>query len=388
MVNNTQTENKGISEEYEQYTDKYFLRSKQILKEKGINPIVRYQVFARRDIDVLKGVDEAVDFIKDVAGEKVKIYVLRDGQKYRAKEPIMKLEGRVQDLIDLETVYLQILSGNLTGEIDFNEIRKNARAVVKSAQDKPVYYAGARHYHYKDDGRIAKICQEEGFAGCSTDIGAKAWNSKGMGTIPHALILSYAAYMDEQGIQGNPTVEAIKGFDDVISKEVPRIILLDTFNREITDAIESAKAVPSLKGVRVDTCGENYAQGVMPMYDEEYGISNDLGEDYFFRGYHNSRGVCIAGVWALRRSLDEAGFKDLEITVSSGFNKDKTQAFMEANAFYRQPIFNGVLTGSLSKPISTTSDICTYFNENKGLWLPMSKVGRSETPSKRLEERG
>ena len=34
-------------ENIEQYTDKYFLRAKQILEQENINPIVRMQVFAR-----------------------------------------------------------------------------------------------------------------------------------------------------------------------------------------------------------------------------------------------------------------------------------------------------------------------------------------------------
>jgi nicotinic acid phosphoribosyltransferase len=56
------------------------------------------------------------------------------------------------------------------------EIRNKARAIVQSAQGKLVYYFGARHFAPELDEGIAKICQEEGFIGCSTDIGAKAWN--------------------------------------------------------------------------------------------------------------------------------------------------------------------------------------------------------------------
>ncbi len=370
-----------LNEVYPEYTDKYFLRAKKILEKEGINPVVRYQVFARQDIDILEGVDEAVDFIKQVAGDKAKVYALRDGQNYKAKEPIMKIEGRVQDLIDIETVYLGILSGNFTGKINFNEMRKKARAVFNAAEGKPVHYFGARHFAPQSDERIAKICQEEGFAGTSTDIGAKAWNAKGGGTIPHALILTYAAYIQEQEIKRNPTVEAAKGFDKNIDEKVPRIILIDTFNREIDDTIATAKAVPSLAGARIDTCGENYAQGLM----NTQLLDLDVNPKYL-RG----KGVTIAGNWALRRALDEEGFGDLEIVVSSGFNEEKTAAFLKADKAYQEKfgktLFDSIGTGSLAKPIMTTSDICAYFSEKKNKWVPLSKKGRYEIPTKRLEE--
>ncbi len=381
MVNKTLIQNKRLIKDYQQYTDKYFLRSKQIFEAENINPIVRYQVFAREDIKELKGINEAVDFIKGVVGDKVKIYTLRDGQSYKAKEPIMKLEGHAQNLIDLETVYLEILSGRLLEDIDLNEARRKARAVVQYAKEKPVFYLGARHFAPELDEKIAKICQEEGFAGCSTDVGAKAWNAKGFGTVPHASILTYAAYMQENNIQRNQTVESAKGFDKIIDKQVPRIILVDTYNKEIDDSIATATAVPNLTGVRIDTCGENYAQGAKEIVLPQLNVNPK---------YLRGKGVKIAGVWALRKALDKKGFEDLEIIVSSGFNEKKTKAFIKADRVYqevyRKPLFNSIGTGSIAKSISTTSDICAYFNENKGIWLPMSKVGRSETPSKLLRE--
>lgn len=381
MVIDTRTKKQGLIEEYREYTDKYFLRSKQILEEECINPIVRYQVFARRDINELEGVNKTTDFIKERTWGKVKVYALRDGERYKAKEPIMKIEGRVQDLIDLETVYLSILSGRLTGEINLDKVREKAKAIFNAANGKPLYYFGARHFAPELDGRIAKICQEEGFVGCSTDMGAKAWNAKGNGTVPHALVLTYAAYMNEQGLEGNPTVEAAKAFDRNISKRVPRIILVDTFNREIDDTIATARAIPNLVGARIDTCGENYAQGARKIQLPRLDVDPK---------YLQGKGVTIAGNWALRRALDVNGYGDLEITVSSGFNERKTAAFIEADKayqeFYGKPLFDSIGTGSLAKPVMTTSDIVAYYSERKGKWVPLSKKGREEKPSKRLRE--
>ena len=187
--------------------------------------------------------------------------------------------------------------------------------------------------------------------------------------------------MQEQGIEGNPTVETAKAFDRNIDQKVPRIILLDTFNREINDTIATARAVPNLAGARIDTCGENYAQGSgniqMP--------NLDINSKYFV-----GKGVTVAGNWALRRALDNAGLGNLEITVSSGFNEKKTAAFVEADRVYQEiygkPLFDSIGTGSFAKPVMTTSDIVAYFSESKNQWVSLSKKGRGETETGRLEE--
>lgn len=373
---------KNLNENYEKYTDKYFLRARQILESEGINPKVRYQIFARIP-GIVKGMSDAVNFIKSMTGDRAKIYALRDGQEYNACEPLMKLEGRVQDLVELETIYLGLLAGELTGNIDMVEVRKKARNIKNAAEDKAVLYFGARHFAPELDERIAKICQEEGFVGCSTDIGARAWNTKGEGTIPHALILSYNAYLRENNIEGNATVEAAKGFDRNISESVPRIVLIDTFNREITDSLETAVALPNLAGVRIDTCGENYAQGSRE-------TENKLSKLDIAGKYLRGKGVTIAGTWALRKALVENEYKNISLVVSSGFNAEKTTAFMKADKIFQQkyniPLFTAIGTGSISNPIMTTSDIVAYFSEKYDKWLPNSKVGRYEIESKRLEE--
>ncbi|MDO8622763.1 MAG: nicotinate phosphoribosyltransferase [archaeon] len=375
-----QKNNISITRDYLYFTDKYFPRTRQILEAEGINPLVRYQAFVRKP-GVVNGVDEAVDFIKNVSGDKVKVYALRDGNSYDSCEPLLKIEGRVQDLVNLETVYLGIISGALTNNVNMNEVRQKARDIFNAAQGKPILYMGARHFDYSLDEEIAKICQEEEFIGCSTDIGAKAWNAKGLGTTPHALVVSYASYMDENNLAGNPTVEAAKGFDRNIDKNVSRIMLVDTFNREITDTLETARAVPNLAGVRIDTCGENYTQGSVGLELPEL----DVPEKYL-RG----KGVTIASVWGLRKILVEQGYGNLGQVVSSGFNAEKTKAFLKADKAFQEmygfPLFTLIGTGSIANPTMATSDIVAYFNEKQGEWKEMHKVGRSEIQTSRLEK--
>jgi len=368
---------------YQSYTDKYFLRTKQILKAENINPIVRSQVFARKNIDSLTGVNEGLAFIKSEA-PNIKVYSLRDGQSYTPEEPIMKLEGRVQDFVDLETVYLGIMSGKLTGPLDFKDIREKARAIRQAAGNKVLSYFGARHFGYWDDVNIATICQEEGWDSCSTDVGAEAWNQKGGGTTPHAAFLAMKAYMQENNIQGNPTVEFMKLFDKNIDPNVARIVLGCTFNRELSDVIETVKVLPNLAGTRIDTCGENYTEGIKDITLPDF-PKLDVNSKYL-----TGRGVTIASVWGLRQGLDNAGLGNLSLIVSSGFNELKTPAFMKADKKYQEmydkPLFDVIGSGSVARPIMTTSDICAYFSEKDNIWKPLSKVGRAELPSNRLEE--
>lgn len=372
----------AMESSYQEYTDKYFLRGKQILQIEGINPIVRYQTFARKDIESLVGVDESVDFIKGTLGNKVKISALRNGQSYTSGEPISKYEGRAQDLFDLETVSLGTNSGKLTGALNMNEVRLAARAIREVADSKKVYYGGARHFSPEDDEIISRICYEEGFDGCSTDIGAKAWNSQGMGTIPHAGILVMKAHMLENNLPGNSTVEYLKAFDRNIDPSIPRFTLPDTFNKEIDDTIECAREVPSLVGSRLDTGGSNYSQGSRFIELPKINIPGD---------YLRGKGVTVASIWALRRALAKEGLSDrIQGMISSGFNAKKTNAFIEADRIYQdmygEPLFTSILTGSIAKPIMTTSDIVAYFSEKKGLWVPLSKVGRGEKQTNRLED--
>jgi nicotinate phosphoribosyltransferase len=368
--------------DYQQHTDKYFLRSKLILQKENINPLVRYQVFVRKDIDCLMGIDKAVAFVKEHAPE-AKVYSLKDGQYCAANEPIMKIEGKVQDLIDLETVYLGHISGGLTGPLKSSTIYHNAYGIVKAAHEKPVIYFGARHFGPENDLMITSICKEAGFVGCSTDCGAKNWDSYGVGTVPHALILAVFADMLEKGNGCNPSVITAELFDRHIEKIHSRVMLIDTFNTEISDTIDCMKQLgDKVQGVRIDTCGENISEGSDIAY--QFMPSTLLNQKYSY-----GNGVTISAVWALRLALLKNGLKKT-ITVSSGFNPEKTAAFYEADAIfqymYNTPLFDNIGTGSMyPSVIMATSDIVAYYSEEDKKWLEHHKVGRGENPSKRLK---
>jgi len=270
------------------------------------------------------------------------------------------------------------LEGHLNNEQQyFEKIFYKAQAIVQAAEDKPVKYFGARHYHWFADSYIGAMCKIAGFDGASTDKGAEPWGQKGFGTIPHALILSYAAC-----IEGNPTVNATLGFDKYMDSKIPRVALIDTYNKEIDDSIATAQALEGrLSGVRIDTCGSNTTQ-----YSKKY--IDEVCELVPESEYRSGKGVTITSVWTLRRELDKAGFEDVSIFVSSGFNEYKTAVFVEADKIYQEkfgrPMFDAIGTGSIAKPKMATADIVQYFDSENKVWIDNSKVGRGYKPNKNL----
>jgi nicotinate phosphoribosyltransferase len=84
-----------------------------------------------------------------------------------------------------------------------------------------------------------------GCDGVAVELAAKRLGIPASGTIPHALAL----------ILGS-TAEAAKAFDEVISPDVRRTILVDTFDDEKFGALIAARAIPdSIYAVRLDTPG-------------------------------------------------------------------------------------------------------------------------------------
>ncbi len=84
------------------YTDKYFLRSYEILKKENLNPYVRAQIFIRKGPGILYGIKESLDFIKsnsNIESNGGHIYTLLDGMEYKSLETIMIIEGYILDII-------------------------------------------------------------------------------------------------------------------------------------------------------------------------------------------------------------------------------------------------------------------------------------------------
>ena len=323
------------------YTDKYFVRTRNVLLAENKHSSVVMQVFTR-DKGIICGVDEAAAIIKTCSDnpEKIKIMALHDGDRIEKNETVMTIEGDYSAFAHLETIYLGVLARG-------SSVATAVREVVDAAGDKPVLFFSSRFDYYATqsiDGYAALVA---GASGVSTDANGLIMDVEGVGTIPHALIAVY---------NGN-TVEACRAFYENTPEDVNLIALVDFHNDCIGTSLEVARRFGrKLWGVRCDTAGDLRDRSVTP-----------VGRD--------SLGVCPELVYTLREALDREGFSWVKIVVSGGFTAEKVKNFIELGV-----PFDAVGVGSyfFRKRIDFTADIVMVEGR------PMAKVGRRYNPNPRM----
>jgi nicotinate phosphoribosyltransferase len=222
--------------------------------------------------------------------------------------------------------------------------------VVEAAQGKPIFYFPARHDHWlvqTGDGWAAHVA---GAIGVSTDAQASWWGGTGVGTVPHALIAAY----------GGDTVTAAQAFAARFKDEMNITVLVDWDNDCPRTAVDVARALgPDLWGVRLDT--------------SESLVDRSLWGQM---GGYDPRGVNPQLVENTRRALDEAGFPDVRIVVSGGFNAERIERFEAAGV----PVdAYGVGSSLIRGQNDFTADVVIVDGK------PCAKVGRQFSPNPRLE---
>lgn len=341
------------------YSDTYFNRAREILERDGYHPRVRMQVF-QRTYAVLCGIDEALAILRLCTGHEAAgawvdgwpalgVRALHDGDQIAPFEPVLTIEGDYALFAHLETCYLGVLSRR-------TRIATNAREIVSAADGKEVLFFPARFDHHQmqtGDGYAAYI---SGALGVSTDANAEWWGSRGMGTVPHALIAAY----------GGDTVLATQKFAEYIDPSVHVISLVDFDNDCVATSLAVARALGDrLWGVRLDTSGTL--------------VDTSLWSQM---GTFVPTGVVPQLVRNVRTALDAAGYPNVRIVASGGFDPPKIRAFeaedVPVDAYaVGSAFFDG--TGRFD----FTADIVAL--ERDGAWTECHKVGRTERSHARLE---
>jgi nicotinate phosphoribosyltransferase len=335
---------------------------------------VRAQVFLREDVGSVSGLHEAIGMIRKYSNffaNGGRIFSLQDGDSAQNKEVIFQLEGRIQDVILLETVLLGIISSRTSEgqgiKLDFEGIEKRVKAIIALVGARPVYYFGARHWHYLQDAMISKCVIKAGALSCSTPNGATEADVYAVGSIPHALQVVFAWKYG----YSLASVESLRAFDELISQDVPRVALIDFTNQEIDDALSCARALGNkLSAVRVDTSGDCIMQGADPS------VSSD---------WSTGHGVTVSGVQALRTSLDENGFSFVNIMLSSGFGDlRKVKRFLDAEKDLGMILFNSLGVGNIFNCVVATMDIVGVGQDLSSI-TPIAKAGRGFQSNSRLK---
>jgi nicotinate phosphoribosyltransferase len=329
------------------YSDKYFVRARDVLARAGRNPCVTLQVFQKRSA-WLAGMDEAIAILKlcmtaGYAWGDLEVRALRDGDAITPYETVMTITGPYVAFAHLETLYLGVLARR-------TRVATNTRMVVEAAWPKPVMFFPARFDHWlvqTGDGYAAHIV---GAIGASTDAQASWWGSEGIGTVPHALIAAF----------GGDTVAATRAFADTMPEDAKVISLVDFENDCVGTSLAVARALEErLFGVRLDTSETMVDRSVVPQMSD-----------------FDPRGVNARLVRNVRDALDAEGFRHVQITVSGGFDADKIRRFETEGV----PVDSyGVGSSLFRGGFDFTADVVLV--EGK----PGAKAGRRYRPNPRLE---
>ncbi len=356
------------------YTDSYFNLTRQIVSDHG-DKTVTYAVFMRRPVTLAARL--ATEWLEMMATSRkadFKIELLhKEGAWVGAGEPLLYITGKMSQLVDLETIFLQRLGSACVAAYnayqmcvelpDVAFLAMDARHCAGSEMAELMAY-GASVGSNKAQAKVGA----KGFLGCAADATASYFGQKtGMGTMPHALI----------GYAGN-TLDAAKMFHHSFPDR-PLTVLVDYFGQERDDALEVATHFRNLAeqgqlSVRLDTHGGRFLQGLDTQ--SSYAVL-ERNVPEAIRGYRSESelknlmgtGVSAAAVWYMREELDKAGFKKVKIVVSSGFGPDKCRVFSLAKAPVDVVGTGSFLPEKWSETYATT-DIIEYDGQ------PRVKVGR------------
>jgi nicotinate phosphoribosyltransferase len=220
--------------------DSYFHRTMQILRARGLEdtPVHAELAYKTSDPDewfVVAGLDEVAYLLDSV---DVDARAVPEGTICRPHEPILTLSGPYGAFAEQETAILGLLcqaSGVATG----------AARCRLAAGEKPVVSFGARRMHPAVTPMIERAAYLGGCDLVAVDLAVGRLGIPATGTTPHALVLVLGS-----------TAEAARAFDEIMEPEVPRTIIIDTFDDEKFGALLAARAIPdSIYAIRMDTPG-------------------------------------------------------------------------------------------------------------------------------------
>jgi len=304
-------------------TDIYFARTVKILRAKNKRVKVRMEFHTMKlppgyEWAVYAGLEEVVNLL---VGKPISLYSLPEGTLFKAGEPLMIIEGFYDDFAVYETPILGIVR-------HYSSIATKAARVKKAAGDRSVLFFGLRALHpalAPMADRAAYIGGVDAVSGVASE---KYLGLKPVGTMPHALIIVYG-----------DQVEAWKAFDEVIEKDVPRVMLVDTFYDERAEALMAAEALgDKLYGVRLDTPSSR-------------------------------RGDIRAIVEEVRWTLDIHGYRNVKIVLSGGVDEETIARLRDI-----VDVFGVGTSIAFPQSVDISADIVEVYSD--GVWKPLTKRGK------------
>ena len=220
--------------------DSYFHRTMEVLRSRGLEDAPVHAELAYKTSDpeawfVVAGLDEVAYLLEDLP---VEVRAVPEGTICRPHEPLLTISGPYGAFAEHETALLGLLcqaSGIATG----------AARCRLAAGERPVISFGARRMHPAIVPMIERSAYLGGCDMVAVDLAVRRMDIPATGTTPHALVLLIGS-----------TAEAAKAFDETVAPEVPRTIIIDTFDDEKFGALLAARAIPdTISAIRMDTPG-------------------------------------------------------------------------------------------------------------------------------------
>ena len=221
-----------------QVTDVYFHRTLEILRRREITKRAVAEVVLKNfphgwGWGILAGIEEVATLLGDLP---VTVRAFPEGTIFGSMQPVLTIEGRYVDYAQYETALLGLLC-------QASGVATKAARCKKAAGDHPVVSFGARRMHPALAPMIERNAFLGGCDGVSVVKSAELLKLEPSGTMPHSLVLMLG-----------DTVVAAQAFDDIIDRDVRRVVLIDTFGDEKVEAVRVAQALGDrLYAVRLDT---------------------------------------------------------------------------------------------------------------------------------------
>lgn len=257
-------------------TDIYFERTEETLKAEGINPEVVMEVTASALPDTWSVFCGLSDVIALLEGVPVTVDAMAEGSIFYKNNPVLRITGKYRDFCRYETSILGFLchaSGIAT-----------AAAYIKiAAHHRPVYSFGSRRQHPAIARMIERAAWIGGVDGVSNTCAPEGIPV--VGTMPHAFVMCY-----------DKPEDAWRSFDKHASKEIPRIMLADTYCDEKSESLRAAKC--GATAVRLDTP-------------------------------RSRRGNMRSIIEEVRWELDTHGYSGVKIFLSGGITKEDILAYRD-----------------------------------------------------------
>jgi nicotinate phosphoribosyltransferase len=212
-------------------TDIYFVRTEETLRLENINPVVSMEVTASALPDswgVFCGLSDVITLLEDLP---VNVDAMPEGTLFLKNEPVLRILGKYRDFCRYETAILGFLC-HASG------VASAAAHITLAAHGRPVYSFGSRRQHPSIARMIERAAWIGGVDGVSNTCAPEGIPV--VGTMPHAFVMCYKKPED-----------AWRSFDKHTPKEVPRIMLCDTYCDEKTESLRAAEC--GATAVRLDT---------------------------------------------------------------------------------------------------------------------------------------